>query len=48
MKKINLKIKYSAPAKTILSGEHSVCYDKNSLVFSINLRTYTTLTERDD
>jgi len=39
------KLKFSAPAKVILSGEHSVCYDKNSLVFSICLRTTTELTE---
>lgn len=31
---------YSAPGKTILSGEHSVVYYKNALVMAIDLRTF--------
>jgi len=31
---------YSAPGKTILSGEHSVVYSKNALVMAIDLRTF--------
>lgn len=31
---------YSAPAKFILSGEHSVVYNKDALVATIDMRTY--------
>ena len=38
-----MKIEFSAPGKTILSGEHSVVYNKNALVLAIDLRTKCTL-----
>lgn len=36
---MSFDINYSAPGKSILSGEHSVVYGKDALVFAIDLRT---------
>ena len=41
------KISYSAPAKIILSGEHTVGYGKPALVTAINKRLYVTLRESE-
>jgi len=40
-------ITFSAPAKVILSGEHSVVYGHPALVASINKRLYFSLSEKD-
>jgi mevalonate kinase len=43
-----MQIKYSAPAKVIISGEHSVVYGHKALVTAIDLRTTCELIEIDD
>lgn len=40
----DIVFQYSAPGKTILSGEHSVVYYKNALVMAIDLRTFCKIT----
>lgn len=35
-----IRYSYSAPAKFILSGEHSVVYNKDALVATIDMRTF--------
>lgn len=34
---------FSAPGKAIISGEHSIIYDKSALAFAIDLRVYCSI-----